>query len=66
MCHRCPRTQVAGVCGVCAPGIENSLYHVPAVTFCKDAGKIRRGNASENLSVIRKIALTPDTATGSR
>jgi predicted transposase YbfD/YdcC len=39
-------------------GIENGLHHVLDVAFREDACTIRRGNAPENLSVIRKIALT--------
>jgi len=39
-------------------GIENSLHHVLDVAFREDASKIRCGNAPENISVIRKIALT--------
>jgi predicted transposase YbfD/YdcC len=39
-------------------GIENSLHYVLDVAFGEDACRISRGNAPENLSVIRKIALT--------
>jgi predicted transposase YbfD/YdcC len=38
-------------------GIENGVHHVLDVAFREDACTIRRGNAPENLSVIRKIAL---------
>jgi predicted transposase YbfD/YdcC len=39
-------------------GIENGLHHVLDVTFREDACRIKGGNAPENISVIRKIALT--------
>lgn len=37
--------------------IENSLHHVLDVTFNEDASRIRRDNAPENLTILRKIAL---------
>ncbi|MDR1932864.1 MAG: ISAs1 family transposase [Spirochaetales bacterium] len=39
-------------------GIENSLHLVLDVAFREDACTITRGNAPQNLNVIRKIALT--------
>lgn len=38
-------------------GIENSLHWVLDVTFGEDASRVRMGNAAENLSTIRKVAL---------
>ena len=37
--------------------IENSLHHVLDVTFNEDASRIRRDNAPENLTILRKIVL---------
>jgi len=37
--------------------IENSLHWVKDVTFEEDASKIRTGNAPENTSIIRNIAI---------
>lgn len=38
-------------------GIENSLHWVLDVTFREDESRVRKGNASENLAIIRRIAL---------
>lgn len=38
-------------------GIENSLHYVLDVTFGEDDSRIRTGNAAENFSVLRRIAL---------
>ncbi len=38
-------------------GIENSLHWVKDVTFKEDASRIRTGNAPENMSVFRNIAI---------
>lgn len=38
-------------------GIENQLHWHLDVTFREDASRARKGNAAENLSVMRKIAL---------
>jgi len=38
-------------------GIENSLHWVLDVTFREDDSRVRTGNSSENLSIIRTIAL---------
>lgn len=38
-------------------GIENSLHWVLDVVFGEDASRVRMGHASENLSVVRRIAL---------
>lgn len=37
--------------------IENSLHHVLDVTFNEDASRIRKDNAPENLTILRKIVL---------
>jgi len=37
--------------------IENSLHHVLDVTFNEDASRIRRDNAPENLTILRKIVI---------
>jgi uncharacterized protein YaeQ len=39
-------------------GIENSLHYVLDVAFGEDACRIKSGQAPENLSFIRKIALS--------
>jgi len=38
-------------------GIENQLHWVLDVTMKKDASTVRRDNAPENLSLVKKIAL---------
>lgn len=38
-------------------GIENSLHWVLDVVFGEDASRVRLGHASENLSMVRRIAL---------
>jgi predicted transposase YbfD/YdcC len=38
-------------------GIENRLHWVLDVTFKEDDSRARRGNAAENLSVVRHIAI---------
>jgi hypothetical protein len=38
-------------------GIDNSLHHMLDVSFGKDHSRIRRNNAAENISRIRRIAL---------
>jgi predicted transposase YbfD/YdcC len=38
-------------------GIENSLHWVLDVTFREDESRIRRGNAAENFSTLRRMAL---------
>lgn len=38
-------------------GIENSLHYVLDVTFGEDDSRIRTGNAAENFSVLRRLAL---------
>lgn len=38
-------------------GIENSLHWVLDVSFREDDSRIRKGNAAENLSIIRRLAL---------
>ena len=38
-------------------GIENSLHYVKDVTFEEDASKIRTGNAPQNLSTIKNMAI---------
>jgi predicted transposase YbfD/YdcC len=37
--------------------IENSLHHVLDVTFNEDASRIRKDNAPENLTILRKIVI---------
>lgn len=37
--------------------IENSLHWVLDVVFCEDASRIRKDNSSQNIGVLRKIAL---------
>lgn len=37
--------------------IENSLHYVKDVTFEEDASKIRSGNAPQNISTIKNIAI---------
>lgn len=39
-------------------GIENSLHWVLDVVFREDASRIRKDNSSQNIGVLRKIALT--------
>jgi predicted transposase YbfD/YdcC len=39
-------------------GIENSLHYILDVAFGEDACRIKSGNAPENLTFIRKIALS--------
>jgi predicted transposase YbfD/YdcC len=39
-------------------GIENSLHYILDVALKEDACRIRKGNSPENMSFIRKIALT--------
>ena len=39
-------------------GIENSLHWVLDVQFCEDACMIHKGNAPENLSLLRKMAMS--------
>ena len=38
-------------------GIENSVHWVLDVTFGEDNSRVRKGNASENLSILRRFAL---------
>ncbi len=38
-------------------GIENRLHYVKDVTFKEDDSKIKKGNAAENFSLIRNIAI---------
>ena len=38
--------------------IENCLHYVKDVTFHEDASRIRSGNASGNMSIVRNIALS--------
>lgn len=38
-------------------GIENSLHWVKDVTFREDASKIRTGNAPQNTSILRNMAI---------
>ena len=38
-------------------GIENSLHYVKDVTFKEDHSKIITGNAPENHSIVRNIAI---------
>ena len=38
-------------------GIENQLHWHLDVTFKEDASRARKGNAAENLSIMRKVAL---------
>jgi len=38
-------------------GIENKLHWVLDVAFAKDASRKRAGNASQNFSILSKIAL---------
>lgn len=37
--------------------IENSLHYIKDTTFHEDASKIRTGNAPENLSLLRNVAI---------
>lgn len=37
--------------------VENSLHHVLDMTFREDASRIRNGNAAENMSTLRKVAI---------
>lgn len=37
--------------------IENSLHYVKDVTFKEDSSKIKRGNAPQNISTIKNIAI---------
>jgi hypothetical protein len=39
-------------------GIENSLHYILDVALKEDACRIRKGSSPENMSFIRKIALT--------
>lgn len=41
----------------CHWGIENSLHYVLDVTMNEDKNRIRKDNAPENLSILRKIAI---------
>jgi predicted transposase YbfD/YdcC len=38
-------------------GIENSLHWILDTAFNEDQSRVRSGNAAENLSIIRKVAL---------
>ena len=38
-------------------GVENSLHHLLDMTFREDASRIRKGNAAENMSTLRKVAV---------
>lgn len=38
-------------------GIENSLHWTLDVTFSEDASRIRKGNAPENFTLLRRLAL---------
>ncbi len=38
-------------------GIENSVHWMLDVTFGEDNSRVRKGNASENLSILRRFAL---------
>ena len=39
-------------------GIENSVHWVLDVAFGEDDSRVRQGNAAQNLSVLRRMALT--------
>jgi len=43
-------------------GIENQLHWVLGVSFGKDAGTLRKDNAPQNFSLLKKNRSQPDSA----